>query len=52
MIELKDFQGLSEEAQEAVADMLRRMRYERLARECAKLDPEVEEAMAEEGFGS
>ena len=38
--------------QDAVADELRRMDRGRLARECAKLDPEFEQAFAEEGIGS
>ena len=36
--------------QEAVSEKLNRMRHSRLARECAKLDPEAEKAMAEEGL--
>ena len=38
--------------QDAVADKLRRMDRGRLARECAKLDPKFEQALAEEGIGS
>jgi metal-responsive CopG/Arc/MetJ family transcriptional regulator len=38
--------------QEAVADKLQRMNRGRLVRECAKLDPAFEQAMAEEGIGS
>lgn len=38
--------------QDAVADRLRRMDRGRLARECAKLDPKFEQALAEEGMGS
>lgn len=38
--------------QDAVADKLRRMDRGRLARECDKLDPEFEQAFAEEGIGS
>jgi len=38
--------------QEAVADKLNRLDRRRLARECAKLDPEFEQALAEEGIGS
>jgi metal-responsive CopG/Arc/MetJ family transcriptional regulator len=38
--------------QDAVADKLRRMDRGRLARECAKLDPRFEQALAEEGIGS
>jgi len=38
--------------QDAVADKLWRMDRGRLARECAKLDPKFEQALAEEGMGS
>jgi len=38
--------------QEAVADKLQRLDRRRLARECAKLDPDFEQAMAEEGIGA
>jgi len=38
--------------QDAVADKLQRMNRGRLARECAKLDPKFEQALAEEETGS
>ena len=38
--------------QDAVADKLQRMDRGRLARECSKLDPKFEQALAEEGIGS
>jgi metal-responsive CopG/Arc/MetJ family transcriptional regulator len=44
------FQNRSQAIQQAVTEKLKRMRHNRLAKECAKLDPEVEKAMAEEGF--
>jgi metal-responsive CopG/Arc/MetJ family transcriptional regulator len=44
------FQNRSQAIQEAVSEKLNRMRHNRLARECAKLDPEAEKAMAEEGL--
>jgi metal-responsive CopG/Arc/MetJ family transcriptional regulator len=44
------FQNRSQAIQEAVSEKLNRMRHSRLARECAKLDPEAEKAMAEEGL--
>ena len=44
------FQNRSQAIQEAVSEKLKRMRHSRLARECAKLDPKVERATAEEGF--
>lgn len=37
--------------QEAVADKLHRLDRRRLARECAKLDPQFEQALSEEGMG-
>jgi Arc/MetJ-type ribon-helix-helix transcriptional regulator len=42
----------SKAIQAAVVDKLRRMDRGRLARECAKLDPNVEQALAEEGIGT
>ncbi len=36
--------------QEALRDKLDRMDHSRLARECAKLDPSSEQALAEEGL--
>ncbi len=42
----------SEAIQEAVADKLRQLDRNRLARECKKLDPAFEQAMAEEGIGA
>ena len=36
--------------QEAVADKLRRIKGDRLARECARLDPGSEQEVAEEGM--
>jgi len=38
--------------QDAVSDKLRRMNRGRLARECARLNPKEEQALAEEGIGS
>jgi metal-responsive CopG/Arc/MetJ family transcriptional regulator len=44
------FQNRSQAIQEAVSEKLNRLRHNRLARECAKLDLEAEKAMAEEGL--
>lgn len=44
------FQNRSQAVQEAVSDKLRRMKRSRLAIECAKLDPNFEKAMADEGL--
>ena len=44
------FPNRSKAVQEALRDKLDRMRRSRLARECAKLDPKEEQALAEEGI--
>ena len=44
------FPNRSKAIQEALQDKLARMRRSRLARECAKLDPQEEQALAEEGI--
>ena len=44
------FPNRSKAVQEALRDKLARMRRSRLARECAKLDPQEEQAFAEEGI--
>jgi Arc/MetJ-type ribon-helix-helix transcriptional regulator len=38
--------------QEAVQDRLARLTRDRLARECAKLDPKIESRLAEEGLAA
>ncbi|MCL0064880.1 ribbon-helix-helix domain-containing protein [Dehalococcoidia bacterium] len=43
------FTNRSRAIQEAVQEKLERMERSRLAKECAKLDPSFEKAMAEEG---
>lgn len=40
------FQNRSQAIQEAVVEKLQRMKKSRLAKECAKLDPSFEKAMA------
>jgi Arc/MetJ-type ribon-helix-helix transcriptional regulator len=45
------FRNRSRAIQEAVREKLERIDRNRLARECAKLDPVFEKAMAEEGMG-
>jgi metal-responsive CopG/Arc/MetJ family transcriptional regulator len=40
----------SQAIQEALSDKIERIEHRRLARECAKLDPAFEKAMAEEGI--
>ena len=44
------FLNRSQAIQEAVKEKLQRMERGRLARECSKLDPDFEKAMAEEGL--
>ena len=46
------FPNRSKAIQEAVVEKLNRMEKSRLAQECAKLDPEFEQSLAEEGFTS
>lgn len=44
------FQNRSQAIQDAISEKLQRMKRGRLAKECAKLDPAFEKAMAEEGL--
>jgi len=44
------FPSRSQVIQEAIEEKLQRMERSRLAKECAKLDPAFEKAMAEEGM--
>lgn len=44
------FPNRSKAIQEAVAEKLKRIYKSRLAQECAKLDPQFEQSLAEEGF--
>ena len=50
LVEQNAFPSRSRAVQEAVRDKLDRMKRGRLARECAKLRPEFERALAEEGM--
>lgn len=45
------FPSRSRIIEEALQEKLTRMTHNRLARECAKLDPDFEKALAEEGVG-
>jgi Arc/MetJ-type ribon-helix-helix transcriptional regulator len=47
-----EFPSRSGAIQKAISEMLERKYGHRLARECAKLDPEEEMAIAEEGMNS
>jgi Arc/MetJ-type ribon-helix-helix transcriptional regulator len=44
------FPNRSKAIQQAVSEKLIRIKNRRLARECAKLDPEFEQSLAQEGF--
>ncbi len=44
------FQSRSQAVQEAVGDKLQRIKRNRLSKECSKLDPAFEMAIAEEGL--
>ncbi len=46
------FASRSQAIQEAVREKLERLTQGRLARECAKLDPEFEQRLAEEGLSA
>jgi len=50
LVERKVFPNRSRAIQQAVAEKLQRLEQTRLARECAKLDPQFEKALAEEGL--
>ncbi len=48
----RSFASRSQAIQEAVQEKLERLDRGRLARECAKLDPEAEQRLAEEGMSA
>ena len=50
LVENRLFPNRSKVIQKAVEEKLERLERSRLARECAKLDPAFEKAMAEEGM--
>jgi metal-responsive CopG/Arc/MetJ family transcriptional regulator len=50
LVEKSAFTSRSQAIQEAVDEKLARLNRNRLARECAKLDPAFEKALAEEGL--
>ena len=49
-VKRKVFPNRSRAIQEAISDKLALLERGRLARECAKLDPKFEKALAEEGI--
>jgi Arc/MetJ-type ribon-helix-helix transcriptional regulator len=50
LVRSRVFPSRSQAIQIALEEKLERMQAGRLARECAKLDPEAEKALAEEGL--
>jgi metal-responsive CopG/Arc/MetJ family transcriptional regulator len=50
LVKSKYFPNRSKAIQEAVAEKLLRIEKSRLAQECAKLDIDFEQSLAEEGF--
>lgn len=52
LVSAQRYPSRSRAIQEAVADKLQRLDRGRLARECARLDIQFEQAMAEEGIGA
>lgn len=52
MVRERSFASRSQAIQEAVKEKLERLVQGRLARECAKLDPEFEQRLAEEGLSA
>ncbi len=52
MVRERSYASRSQAIQEAVQEKLERLTRGRLARECAKLDPEFEQRLAEEGMSA
>ncbi len=52
LVKERRFPNRSQAVQEALRDKLERLDKGRLARECAKLDPEFEQQLAEEGVAA
>ncbi len=52
LVAQRRFLNRSQAIEAAVAETLQRMAGTRLARECAKLEPAEEKALAEEGMGA
>lgn len=50
LVARREFRNRSQAIESAITDKLTRVRRTRLARECAKLDPAEEKALAEEGL--
>lgn len=52
LVKSRIFPSRSKVIQDAVKEKLKKLEKGRLARECAKLDPEFEKALAEEGLST
>ncbi|MGZ8430687.1 MAG: CopG family ribbon-helix-helix protein [Nitrospira sp.] len=52
LVKARVFPNRSQAIQEAVAEKISRLDRGRLARECAKVDPAFEKALAEEGLST
>jgi metal-responsive CopG/Arc/MetJ family transcriptional regulator len=52
LVKSKFFPNRSKAIQQAVTEKLMRIEKSRLAQECAKLDPDFEQSLAEESFSS
>jgi metal-responsive CopG/Arc/MetJ family transcriptional regulator len=52
LVKNRIFPSRSKVIQDAVQEKLKKLEKSRLARECAKLDPEFEKALAEEGLSA
>ena len=50
LVNTRCYKSRSQAIQEAVEEKLQRIKHVRLSRECSKLDPSFEKAMAEEGM--
>ena len=50
LVRTRQYHNRSKAIQEAVEEKLKRLERTRLAQECAKLDPDFEKAIAEEGM--
>jgi metal-responsive CopG/Arc/MetJ family transcriptional regulator len=52
LVKSKVFPSRSRAFQRAIEEKLEKMDRSRLAKECAKMDPKYEQALADEGLGS
>jgi len=52
LVKSRYFPNRSKAIQQAVSEKLMRLEKSRLARECAKLDPDFEQSIAEEGVSA